>query len=669
MSRFVESFPWAVVVLAAMCGSANAGTRPNFVFVYTDDQRWDAMSVVQREQGEQARFPWIETPSMDRLAAEGIRFRNAFVVNSLCAPSRASFLTGCYGHRNGVVNNHTDFPVDNVTYASELRRAGYVTAYVGKWHMGKQSGQRPGFDYSASFVGQGKYFDCPFEINGKATETTGWVDDVSTDFALKFMRENKDKPFLLALGFKTPHGPRTPAKRWATVYADEQARTVPNMSIPAIYQQSPEYGKAEPTPPGFAQKTDLNYHRCLRGVDENLGKLLNELDDLGLADNTLVVFTSDNGYYLGEHRLGDKRSAYEESLRVPMLVRFPKLGAKQKLIDTVVLNIDIAPTILDYAGVEIPAQMQGRSWRPLLEDNVADWRREFFYCYYFERGFRTPTTIAVRSELAKLVKYPGHDEWTELFDLQADRYELKNLIGDPVHAKLHQRMEAEYDRQAKAIAFEIPAFADDPAGEKPLTAPAKACVLEYRFDREQGDKAVDLSGKENHASAARVPLVAGRDGHKARRFDGKSLIDVGKTKSLSPCAPGWTVSVTFKADAPDGLLVTHGGASLGYCLYLRGGKPAWTVRSAKKAVTVMGTKPIEAGWNTLTAMITADKRLVLECNGKQVGKGKLREFINKDPNVGLRIGGNRASEVVSDNPPPGFTGLIESVQIFNYERP
>jgi hypothetical protein len=275
----------------------------------------------------------------------------------------------------------------------------------------------------------------------------------------------------------------------------------------------------------------------------------------------------------------------------------------------------------------------------------------------------------VRNELAKLVKYPGHEEWSELFDLRADRYEMKNLIGDPTHAELCKQMEAEYDEQSRAIGFQIPPFADDPAGSEPAAPPTKACVLEYHFDQEQGDKAMDRSGEENDASARDAPLVDGRGGHQARRFDGKSLIDVGKAKSLSPSAPGWTVSVTFKADKPDGMLVTHGGASQGYCLYLQGGKPAWTVRTAKRVATVAGSQPVGTGWNTLTAMITADKHLVLLCNGEQVAKGKLHDFITKDPNLGLRIGANHGSQVVSDNPPPGFTGLIESVQIFNYERP
>ncbi len=200
------------VFLPAIAAADAAPRRPNFLFIYTDDQRWDALSVVQREQGEKGRFPWLHTPHMDRVAAEGVRFRNAFVVNSLCAPSRASFLTGVYGYRNGIVNNHTPFPVENVTYASLLKQAGYVTGYVGKFHMDNQRGQRPGFDFSASFIGQGRYFDCPIEVNGQETPSKGWVDDVSTDYALSFLRTNREKPFALAVGFKATHGPFAPRR-------------------------------------------------------------------------------------------------------------------------------------------------------------------------------------------------------------------------------------------------------------------------------------------------------------------------------------------------------------------------------------------------------------------------------------------------------------------------
>ncbi|MBM3860841.1 MAG: sulfatase [Verrucomicrobia bacterium] len=441
-----------------------AVSRPNFLFIYTDDQRWDAMSCVQKEQGERARFPWFQTPNMDRLAAEGVRFRNAFVVNSLCAPSRASFLTGCYGHRNGIVNNHTPFPENNVTHATLLRAAGYATGYVGKWHMGSQSGKRPGFDYSASFTGQGKYFNCPVEINGVSKPTEGWVDDVSTDFAIDFIRAHKDKPFSLVVGYKATHGPFTPPERAKDRFAGAVARPVPNLASPAIYKT-----ELDSKHPGVANNPDKirDYFRCISAADDNLGRLLGALDELELADNTVVIYASDNGYYLGEHGLGDKRSAYEESLRIPMLLRYPKLARKGRVIDQMVLNVDLAPTVLDLAGVAVPKEMHGRSWKPLLEGKAEDWRRAFFYCYFLERAYHTPMVTAVRTDSAKLIKYDGHDEWTELFDLKADPYELKNLVRDAAHKELLAQMQSEYDRQAKLIAFQVPSFAHQPGVETP----------------------------------------------------------------------------------------------------------------------------------------------------------------------------------------------------------
>jgi arylsulfatase A-like enzyme len=445
--------------------AAAADRLPNFLFVYTDDQRWDAMSVVQQEQGDRGRFPWLQTPHMDRLAAEGVRFRNAFVTLSLCSPSRAVFLTGRYNHLNGIANNRTPFAESSVTHASLLRAAGYTTAYIGKWHMGPQSGQRPGFDYSASFVGQGKYFDCPIEINGVATPSQGWVDDVTTDYAIEFIKRNRAKPFSVVVGFKATHGPFDPPERARARFGDAKTRPVPNLGLRPPYRVGPN----DPIVKTGAT-TNLGYFRCIAAADDNLGRLLASLDELGLAQDTVVVFTSDNGYYLGEHSLGDKRSVYEESLRIPFLARDPRQFPKGKLIDEMVLNLDLAPTWLDLAGVAAPREMQGRSWRPLAAGQRIAWRQAFLAQYFMENAFpTTPTVVAVRTAGAKLIKYPGHDDWTELFDLTADPYETKNLIRDPAHAALLARMTAEFDREAKAVDFQIPAYADKP-GEAPTAA-------------------------------------------------------------------------------------------------------------------------------------------------------------------------------------------------------
>lgn len=445
--------------------SRAAERKPNFLFVYTDDQRWDSMSVVQREQGERARFPWFQTPNMDRLAAEGVRFRNAFVTLSLCAPSRATFLTGRYNHVNGVVNNHTPFPEDSVTHASLLRQAGYATAYIGKWHMGGQRGQRPGFDYSASFIGQGKYIDCPFEINGKPTPTTGWVDDVSTDFAIEFMKKHRDQPFSVVVGFKSCHGPTTPPDRATNRFANAKARAVPNMTVPAIYRvgevPKPAARRAPSSPDDV--KINLNYFRCVSAADDNLGRLLKTLDDLGLANDTVVIFTSDNGFYNGEHMLGDKRSAYDESLRIPFLVRYPKKFPKGTVRDEMVLNIDVAPTFLDLAGAKIPSEMQGKSWATVANGKKTSWRESFLAEYFYERNFDgTPTLVALRTTNAKLITYPGHDEWTEVFDLANDPYETNNLAADPKHKELLAKLSAEMEQQKKAVQYNVPPDSDKP---------------------------------------------------------------------------------------------------------------------------------------------------------------------------------------------------------------
>jgi arylsulfatase A-like enzyme len=445
--------------------AASAAKTPNIVIIYPDDQRWDALSVVQREQGEKARFPWLETPALDRLAASGMRFRNAFVVNSLCSPGRTCVLTGRYSHANGVINNHTPLAANAPTFAKALQQSGYRTAYFGKWHMGNQQ-ERPGFDEYASFIGQGRYFNCPLNVNGVVTPTEGWVDDVTTTRAIEFLgRQSPDKPFLLFLGFKSPHGPRggeNLPERLRKRFAGAESRPVPNLGTP-----TPFYGRGGKAaaarknmePKGNEASTvngHIEYMRHIAGIDENTGRLLDALDASPHSANTVVIFTSDNGYYLGEHGLGDKRSAYDESMRTPLLIRWPG-KIKPSTCDALALNIDLAPTIFELAGLPVPAAIQGRGLRPLLEGATpTDWRTSIFYEYFKERGFKSPTVLATRTEDAKLIHYPGHPEWSELFDLKADPYETRNLYQDPASKALRERLQAEHERLMKTLAFRMP---------------------------------------------------------------------------------------------------------------------------------------------------------------------------------------------------------------------
>ena len=443
--------------------------RPNILFIFTDDQSYDALSIVQKEQGEKGRFPWLKTPNLDRLAAEGVRFRNAFVTNSLCSPSRAVNLTGLYNHErgNGIASNLRPFPVKNVTHATLMRAAGYTTAYVGKWHMGSQR-ERPGFDYHATYKGHGQYANCPFIVDGKDTPTKGWVDDVATDYAIEFINKQKKsaKPWSLVLGFKTPHQPWEPPARAKNLYAGELARTVPNVNTPPIYfgKEIQETRSKRPVPP--TQPINLGYFRCVNAMDESMGRLLKALDESGFASNTIVIFTSDNGVYLGAHATGDKRSAYEESLRVPFIVRYPALGekARGRIVDDVVLNLDLVPSLLDFASVPTPKQMQGRSWRTLLTGDDPSWRQSWFYEYFAEdqKGTNVPDITAVRTAGAKLIQYPGQKAWSELFDLKADPYEIHNLIDDPAAAPLKAKMLAEHDRLSKELGYRVPDFVDRP---------------------------------------------------------------------------------------------------------------------------------------------------------------------------------------------------------------
>jgi arylsulfatase A-like enzyme len=445
-------------ILAALVGilplmAPAAERKPNFVFLIADDHRWDAMGTVQREHGENGRYPWFESPAMDRLAAEGVRFRNAFITHSICSPGRAGFLTGQYTHVNGVMDNSTPFPENSVTHATLLRDAGYSTAYFGKWHMGNQKGPRPGFQHSASFINQGIYQNCPFEINGMKVPTKGWVDDVTTDLAIDWLKANHQQPFSMVVGFKSPHNKRggeSLPERLRKLYDGKTTRRTPNCDLAAIYHKPLADADKRKERGLSANSVHLDYLRHIKGVDENVGRLLDALDQLNLAEDTVVVYTSDNGYFLGERGLGDKRALYEEGLRIPFIVRYPRLFPKGKLVDEMIINQDLAPTFLDLAGLPAQPGMHGTSFKELARGNKpANWRTSFLSYYRKELG-DTPTCRAIRTEDAKLIVYPQRPEWTEVYDLKNDPYELNRL---PADGPLGTRLMAELEQQLKAVGF------------------------------------------------------------------------------------------------------------------------------------------------------------------------------------------------------------------------
>ena len=674
MKRLMTLAAAMEILCVASTSIRAAEPRPNFLFVYTDDQRYDAVGVVQQEQGEKGRFPWFRTPNMDRIAAEGVRFRNAFVVNSLCAPSRAVNLTGRYSHANGVASNFRPFPLDNVTHATLLRSAGYTTAYIGKWHMDSQR-ERPGFDFHASFIGHARYVDPIFVVQGEDVPRKGWIDDISTDYAIEFMRQQKDssKPWSMVVGFKSPHGPCDPPERAKERFAGEEARTVPNLSTPAVYMGT--QARSPAVDPVASVPVNLNYFRCISAADECLGRLLNALEELGWAQNTVVIYTSDNGYYLGEHGLGDKRSAYDESLRVPFLVRYPGLrpAARGRVVDEMVLNLDLAPSLLDMAGVPAPKEMQGHSWRPLLTGEPVVWRQSWFYEYFAEKqkNSRVPDITAVRTANAKLIKYSGHEEWTELFDLKADPFETCNLYRDSSNAALRAGLESEHDRLARDLGYRVPDYVDRPdwwgrpGGPDAKPDPTPQLRLDYDLSQAEVSRIRDLSNAGNDGTVHGTALVDGREGRKTLRLDGSGYIEVPNSPSLNPAGLAWTVEATVKPDKPDGMILARGGRTQGYALWLKEGRPMFSVVVGNKAITIAGKETVK-DWTKLAGMITADSKAALRVEDQLVAAQPLPSLIETDPNDLMQIGADLGSPVV-EPAPAKFTGLIDRVRVFSGE--
>ena len=414
----------------AGCGRGPA-RRPNIIVIVTDDVRFDAMGCAGDRR--------LQTPHLDRLAAEGARFTNAFVTTSLCSPSRASLLTGCYAHRHGVRDNVSRDPDASCpTYAQVLKQAGYDTAFIGKWHMLARGTPRAGFDHWVSFTGQGEYFRNTLNIDGRWGLVINYITDELTDHAVRFIESERARPFLLVLSHKAAHAPFVPAPRHQARYAGVDF-TAPAEDHARHLDRKPDWGGRDNE--ALTPEDLRNYHRCLLAVDESVGRLFSTLEKRSLLDDTLIVYTSDNGLMLGEHGgLRDKRAAYEASIRVPLLMRHPKLAPRGRVCEEMVLGLDLMPTLCEAAGTPAPVRVQGRSWLPLLHGERG--RDDFLYEYFREIG-SVPTCLAVRTREWKYVSYPEDPSLTaELYDLRADPGERVNLSGRPDAADTERALAA-----------------------------------------------------------------------------------------------------------------------------------------------------------------------------------------------------------------------------------
>lgn len=410
------------------------GKKRNIVFILTDDQRFDALGLLN---------PYFETPALDALAREGVLFENAFVTTSLCSPSRASILSGQYAHRHGVLDNNTLLPPDTPTFPRELQKAGYRTAYIGKFHMGGAiDSPQPGFDRWVSFKGQGNYLNQTFNVDGQAVPTKGYITEQLTDYATAFIRESKDQPFFLFLGHKAVHAEFTPPEKHKDSYA---GRAYPRPASMAdtneTYAGKPDWVRAQRdswhgVDGMYDKKVDFDeftrrYAETLRGVDDSVAAIVQTLRECGLLEDTLLVFTSDNGFQFGEHGLIDKRTMYEASIRVPLLVHCPALCKGGQRRKEQIINLDYAPTFLEAAAAAIPDTVQGESFLGLLNGTRTGGREAWLYEYFWERSFpQTPSVLGVRTNRHKFMQYHGVWDRYELYDLEKDPDEMHNLLGD-----------------------------------------------------------------------------------------------------------------------------------------------------------------------------------------------------------------------------------------------
>jgi len=459
---------WLVPMVVRADDSAAAkesARRPNILFIMSDDHAAHALGCYDSKINE--------TPNLDRLANEGMRFTNCFCTNGICGPSRAVILTGKYSHINGFVdNNHRHSRFDNrqQNVAKLLRKAGYETAMIGKWHLRCKP---TGFDYWQILPGQGAYYDPEMNEMGNKRKHKGYTTDLITDITLDFLKNKRDpeKPFFVMYHHKAPHRNWQPGPKHKTLYDDRDIPepatfnddhsgqgTAANVQTLSMKDLQPKDLKV-PVPEGLEgqaekkwryQRYIKDYLRCVASVDENVGRVLDYLDKSGLAGNTVIFYTSDQGFFLGDHGWFDKRFMYEESLRMPLLVRWPGHVRPGSVNNDIVLNLDFAETFLAIAGVPIPKDMQGKSLLPLLEGHTpADWRTSMYYRYYdFPGPHDGHKNLGVRTNRYKLIFYNELDEW-ELFDLKKDPHELKSVYDDPAYAKAVKWLKAELKRLKK----------------------------------------------------------------------------------------------------------------------------------------------------------------------------------------------------------------------------
>ena len=644
-----------LVVVSALVVSA-APSKPNIVWIFSDDHAYQAIGAYG------GRFEKENlTPNIDSIARDGMLFERAYVGNSICAPSRATLLTGKHSHKNGKFDNRGGFNHDQQQFQKILQKNGYQTAMIGKIHL---SGAMQGFDYWEVLPGQGRYTNPQFITAEGKTEYKGHSTDIVTDRALNWLKTGVDdsKPFMVMVHYKAPHRNWLPAER---IMKKFRKRTFPepdslfddyegrgeaahkqDMSIEKTMTMKSDLKVA----PGseraaYLEKNKLegkelirwkyqaymqDYLGCIAGVDENIGRILAYLKETGLDKNTVVMYSADQGFYLGEHGWFDKRFMYEESFRTPLLAKWPGVIKPGQRNSDLVQNIDFAETFLDIAGAPIPEDMQGRSIVPLLKVKTPDdWRKSLYYHYY-----EYPAVHAVRRHEGvfdgrhKLIRYygldvPNGEEW-ELFDLEQDPSEMKSVYDDPEKAGTIKALKAELDRLKKQ--YDVP----ENGGQE---------IRQHSQRRKNNSAKVDklsFSFKRGSVPNNKAPYIKDR---------------------------GIGLNVTFSYSGNDGVLVAQGGASDGYSLWIKGGVPQWSVKRIDELVTISGSDRLSPGRHTLSVTQGKDGMAMLKLDRKEIAKGSVGGAFATQPNDSLSVGSDSGSPVTDYGKSKSYPDEISQVKI------
>jgi arylsulfatase A-like enzyme len=676
--------------------------RPNILFVFTDDHASHAISAYGSKVNK--------TPHIDRLAKEGMLFRNCFCTNSICAPSRAVILTGKHSHVNGVIDNAVAFDGRQEHIGKLLGKSGYQTALLGKWHL---KSDPTGFDHWAVLSGaggQGTYYNPEFKTSKGPLKVEGYGTDIVTDMALEWLKaRDKDRPFFLMYQHKAPHRPWEPGPKHLGLYkgvkipepdtlfddhsglagpakkqemtiekhlTDRDLKLVPPGNLTkdqrkawdeAYREENESFRKAKPEGKELVrwkyQRYIKDYLRCVAGVDDNLGRVLKYLDDTGLAKNTLVIYSSDQGFYLGDRGWYDKRWMYDESLRMPLVVRWPgvvKPGSENK---DLVQNLDFAQTFLEAAGAKAPGDMQGRSLVPLLKgETPKDWRASVYYHYFeYPAVHAVQRHYGVRTKTHKLIHYYLVDEW-ELFDLEKDPGERKSVYADPKYAGAKKELLAELTRLRKQ--YKVDTFREPPVKKGKPKKAGPGLALRYTFEGKTKHVVKDLAAT-GHESKVTEGAVVKSDRGPALELKGKGHIAVTRSPALDPAGTALVIAAWCHPGANRGVVAALGGESQGFSLYLEEGVPTFAVRSAGVLKKSKAERAVARGrWVHLMGVLEKGGRLRVWVDGKPSGDSAQGALIKSTPADGMSIGADTGSRVGGYNDAQHWTGKIRDVRYY-----